>query len=155
VRGTLEVCNRQRARKVQLRELKMIAERFLKNFAPDKECELAIHLVDTPEIQRLNETWLRHAGSTDVITFDYHDPEQPQRLAGDIFICVHEAVVQAKQFGTSWQSEVVRYIVHGILHLSGLDDRTPQERRKMKQAENHWMKVLSVLSSEFDFRNRL
>src|SRR5205807_7637515 len=101
------------------------------------------------EIQQLNETWLRHRGTTDVITFDYNDPALPRLLAGEIFVCVPQAVAQARQFNTTWQSEVVRYIVHGILHLCGLDDRTATKGRAMKKVENQWMKVLA---SEFKFR---
>ena len=46
-------------------------------------------------------------------------------LHGELFICVDEAVFQAKQFGTSWQLEIVRYVVHGVLHLRGHDDLQP------------------------------
>jgi len=45
-----------------------------------------------------------------------------QTLLGEIYICVDEAVLQARKFGTSWQSEVIRYLVHGVLHLLGFDD---------------------------------
>jgi len=43
-------------------------------------------------------------------------------ILGEIFICVDEAVLQARKFGTSWPSEVVRYIIHGVLHLCGFND---------------------------------
>ena len=46
-------------------------------------------------------------------------------LHGEIFICVDEAVLQARKFRTSWQSEIVRYLVHGVLHLLGHDDSRP------------------------------
>jgi len=156
VSGSLEFRNRQRARKINPRRLKAIIRSFLE--APNKAADhglpfhhygLAIHLVDSPEIQNLNETWLRHKGPTDVITFDYSDPAQPHRLGGEIFICIPEAIAQANQFDTTWQSEVVRYIVHGILHLSGFDDQTRGQQRKMKRVEDHWMKILSA---EFDLR---
>jgi probable rRNA maturation factor len=56
---------------------------------------------------------------------------------------VDEALAQARQFQTSWQSEVVRYVAHGILHLQGYDDLKPALRRKMKRAENRLMRRLS------------
>jgi probable rRNA maturation factor len=146
VSGTLELRNRQREKNINLRLLKRIVGLFLDQFS---SYELGIHLVGAAEIARLNETWLQHQGPTDVITFDYHDSARPKLLAGDIFVCVPQAIAQAKQFGTSWQSEVVRYIVHGILHLRGFDDQTAKMKREMKRVEDRWVKVLS---SEFDFR---
>jgi probable rRNA maturation factor len=56
---------------------------------------------------------------------------------------VDEAVFQAKQFGTSWQSELLRYVVHGVLHLRGHDDLKSELRRKMKRAENRLVRVLA------------
>jgi rRNA maturation RNase YbeY len=64
-------------------------------------------------------------------------------LYGEIFVCVDEAVWQAQKFGASWQSEVVRYIVHGILHLLGFDDASVAARRKMKREENRRLRELS------------
>ena len=122
-----------------------------------EKAELGIHLVAAPEMTRLNETFLRHAGPTDVITFDYtetgragsplptdgaHGVTRPT-IHGEIFICVDEAVLQARKFRTSWQSEIVRYLVHGVLHLLGHDDRRAASRRKMKREENRRLRELS------------
>jgi probable rRNA maturation factor len=97
---------------------------------------LAINFVDAISITRLNETWLRHGGSTDVITFDYRDPANPGFLAGEVFVCVEEAVRQAARFKTTWRREIARYLIHGVLHLCGYDDQTAVARRKMKREEN-------------------
>jgi probable rRNA maturation factor len=59
---------------------------------------------------------------------------------------VDEAVLQARKFGTHWQSEIVRYVVHGVLHLTGHDDRLSAARRKMKREEN---RLLTGLSRRF------
>jgi probable rRNA maturation factor len=56
---------------------------------------------------------------------------------------VDEAVLQAKKFGTTWQSEIARYIVHGILHLLGHDDLHAAARRRMKREENRRLAGLS------------
>ena len=64
-------------------------------------------------------------------------------IHGEIFICVDEAVLQARKFGTSWQSEIVRYIVHGVLHLLGFDDSSAGARHKMKREENRRLGGLS------------
>jgi probable rRNA maturation factor len=116
------------------------------------EAELGVNLVAAPEMTLINETFLRHEGSTDVITFDYSNAECGVRSAelnlhGELFICVDEAVLQARQFKMTWQSEIVRYLVHGILHLLGHDDRHPAARRRMKREEN---RRLAGLSKKFN-----
>jgi len=97
----------------------------------------------------LNEMFLQHEGSTDVITFDHVEPgtrnvECETGLHGELFICVDEAVWQARRFRTTWQSEVVRYIVHGVLHLRGFDDRRVTERRRMKREEGRLLRWLTA-----------
>ena len=106
------LANRQRTRKINLRLLKQIADALLAGLKIEN-AELGVHLVATPEMIRLNEKFLRHAGPTDVITFDYADPKR--QAHGEIFICMDEAVLQARKFRTSWQSEIARYLVHGVL----------------------------------------
>ena len=160
-RMNVSIFNSRRARKVNLPLLKQIAETLLHELEIH-DAKLEINLVASREITRLNEKYLRHAGPTDVIAFDYgigvpplggFPPEQPQRtnrlkpelqiLHGEIFICVDEAVVQASHFKTNWQSEVVRYLVHGVLHFCGHDDLRPAARRKMKREENRLLRRLS------------
>jgi probable rRNA maturation factor len=69
-------------------------------------------------------------------------PPFPTTLHGELFICVDDAIFQAKQFNTNWQSEMVRYVVHGVLHLLGYDDLQPELKRKMKRAENRLVRLL-------------
>ena len=59
-----------------------------------------------------------------------------------MFVCVDIATAQAKEFKSSWQAEVVRYIIHGVLHLLGYDDLKPDLRRKMKCEENRLVRWL-------------
>jgi rRNA maturation RNase YbeY len=147
---TLTLLNRQRTRPVNLRLLRRIIEAFL--LSPQSTIsvayDLTLYLVAAPEMIRLNETHLRHKGSTDVITFDYADPAQPDFLHGEIFVCPDEALIQARRFRTTWQSELVRYAVHGILHLRGYDDQTTRARCKMKKVENQSM---AELGRQFTF----
>jgi probable rRNA maturation factor len=131
--------NRQQLRAVELRFLRRVTRELLADFLQITEADLGFFLVAEPEMTRLNESFLHHAGSTDVITFDYasQGTADPQRvLHGEIFICVDEAVAQARRFRTSWQAEIVRYVVHGTLHLIGYDDRRVADRRRMKRTED-------------------
>ena len=148
--------NRQRTRNVNSPLLRRVTSVLLTDLLLLERSELAIHLVAAPEMARVNQQFLDHAGSTDVITFDYageldslavgerggsiHLPEQ---LHGEIFICIDDAVKQARQFRTTWQSELARYLIHGVLHLVGYDDLTAAGRRVMKREENRLLRMLS------------
>jgi probable rRNA maturation factor len=133
--------NRQRVRAVNKNYLRRIALALLTERPQIEQADLGIYLVAEMEMTRLNEMFLRHQGSTDVVTFDYSDFRR--QLHGEIFICVNEAVVQARTFQTSWQSEIVRYLVHGVLHLLGHGDLRGDARRKMKREEDRLLRRLS------------
>lgn len=139
--GELCLRNRQRTRNVDLRLLRQVINRLLASPTVASNFDLTVHLVGDQEMTRINETRLRHAGSTDVITFDYGDHSGP--LAGELFVCVDEAIRQAVRFRATWQEEIVRYIIHGILHLEGYDDLRSVARRKMKSEESRRLKQLA------------
>ena len=83
-----------------------------------------------------------------VATLDRLDGCSPL-LHGEIFVCLDQAIAQARRFRTSWQSELVRYIVHGVLHLQGQQDLHAAARRRMKREEN---RLLRQLGRRFDLR---
>lgn len=105
--------------------------------------ELSVQFVGTAEMTILNEKYLRHKGPTDVITFDYGSSPQQLQLAGDVIICVDEAITQAPRFQANWHSELVRYVVHGLLHLQGFDDKTVRSRHRMKRREDEVMRSIA------------
>jgi probable rRNA maturation factor len=145
------ILNRQRTRLIDTRQLRRILRTLLDDQLHLKAYELGITLVAAPAMTRLNETFLQHKGATDVITFDYSDsrdlrrrtPDPKCEIHGEIFICIDEAIIQARRFRTTWQAEVVRYFIHGILHLRGYDDHRSRERRRMKCAENRLVRLVS------------
>src|ERR1035437_8098451 len=109
------IANRQRTKKINARLLKQITAALLAELKV-QEAELGISLVAAPEMALVNETFLQHEGSTDVIAFDHAENNSAQgvtrpALHGELFVCVDEAILQAKKFGACWQSEVVRYVV--------------------------------------------
>lgn len=145
---TVVVQNRQRTRRIDTVLLKRIATTLLRDLLDDEEAELGIHLVESEEMATVNETYLGHEGSTDVITFNHNTPDAPESskqpaLYGELFICVDDAMKFARDFGTTWQSEIARYVVHGVLHLRGYDDLEPALRRTMKREENRLMRRLA------------
>jgi probable rRNA maturation factor len=140
--GDLRVFNRQRAPTVDSRRLRSLILSLLEEGMKLEEFDLAVHLVGERAMAKCNEKYLGHKGTTDVITLDYGDNGPAGAPIGEIFVCVDEALAQGRQFRVPWQEELVRYIIHGILHLRGHDDRDTQARRRMKREEGRWLKKL-------------
>jgi probable rRNA maturation factor len=148
----LTLQNRQRTRLVETRHLRRICTILLKDLLAIKYAELGVTLVAAPEMARINEQFLHHKGSTDVITFDYSEIPDPRlktqdprlKLHGELFVCLDEAVLQARRFRTTWQSELGRYIIHGTLHLLGHDDHHGLDRRAMKREENRLLQLINA-----------
>ena len=138
----LAIRNRQRTRAVNVRQLERMAQLLLTELLGLGDFELCVHLIRATQMARLNALFLKHSGSTDVITFDHNETPPRDRVAGEIFISVDDAVVQARRFRTSWQSEIVRYVIHGVLHLRGLNDLTPAQRRIIKREENRLLRQI-------------
>jgi probable rRNA maturation factor len=144
---TLCLRNRQRVCPIDLRFLRRILRYILDHRFKGPDHELCFHFVEARELARINEEFLHHIGSTDVITFDYssagarrrlrppRDMEFYSPLHGEIFICPEVAASHAREFRTSWQEETVRYAIHGLLHLQGYDDLAAGPRRQMKREE--------------------
>lgn len=152
LRGILNFRNRQRDRRLDLRWLRGVVRHMLVEQLHVSSTELCFHFVGTEEMADVNWQFLQHEGSTDVITFDHRqtvaaDDQRPGTLHGEAFICVADAVKQAREFRTTWQSEAVRYVVHALLHLQGYDDLQPAKRRVMKREEN---RVMRELARRFD-----
>jgi probable rRNA maturation factor len=105
--------------------------------------QVAVHFVGASEMTLLNETFLGHPGATDVITFDYRKDAPAGCLSGEVFVCVDVAMAQAPEFRTTWQEELARYVIHGVLHLLGYDDKSPAPRKRMKLEEERFLKELS------------
>jgi probable rRNA maturation factor len=140
------VADSQKSKRLNRAFLKRVTENLLSKQLGLEDAEVGFDFVNDQRMAELNQRYLGHEGSTDVITFPYSESDGP--LQGDIFICVDEAIRQSRSFKTTWQQEIVRYMVHGILHLLGEDDLKPDLRRKMKRKEN---RLVEKLSEEFSF----
>jgi probable rRNA maturation factor len=145
----LTIHHRQNTRRVKIGPLRRLTKTLLVDYLLKTKFDLSVCLVNTAEITSLNESFLHHKGPTDVITFDYSETGAADSdIFGEIFICIDQAVSQARRFRTTWQSELVRYIVHGLLHLCGYDDDRATSRREMKVAEDC---LVRQLARRFDF----
>ena len=84
----------------------------------------------------INRQYLGHDYYTDIITFDSREDPAAKRLDGDIFISVDPVRANGEYFGEGFGREIMRVVAHGLLHLCGEDDLTPQQQKKMRAAEN-------------------
>lgn len=95
--------------------------------------EIGYLFVDDEKILEVNREYLGHDYYTDVITFDY---DEDDTVSGDIVISLDTVSSNAQLFGKTYEEELYRVIIHGILHLCGINDKGPGEREIMEAAEN-------------------
>ena len=103
--------------------------------------EIAYIFVDDEEILRVNREYLQHDYYTDIITFDY---TEGNTISGDLFISLDTVRTNAEQFDKPYDEELHRVIIHGILHLCGINDKGPGEREIMEAAEDKALALLGV-----------
>lgn len=102
----------------------------------------SISIVDDPTIHELNRTHLDHDWPTDVISFVFEP--HPTRIDGEIIASADTARKLCVQAGWPYQDEILLYVVHGMLHLSGLDDIEDQQRSLMRAKEQQCLLSLGV-----------
>ncbi|MFA7492090.1 MAG: rRNA maturation RNase YbeY [Proteiniphilum sp.] len=84
------------------------------------------------KILEINQHYLQHDFYTDIITFDY---SEGNRISGDVFISLDTVLSNSIQYETDYQEELYRVIIHGVLHLCGMNDKSDAEQQQMKAAE--------------------
>ena len=97
------------------------------------------------KILEVNRQYLQHDYYTDIITFDYCEDEEvmghKNTISGDLFISLDTVRTNAEQQATTYEEELHRVIIHGILHLVGINDKGPGEREIMEAAENNALAI--------------
>ncbi len=106
-----------------------------------KKCgDIAYIFCSDQKILEINNEYLKHDYYTDIITFDY---TENNRISGDIFISIDTVKSNAEKFKVAYEDELHRIIIHGILHLCGINDKKPGEREIMTQKEDEALALLS------------
>ncbi len=95
---------------------------------------LEINFISGEDIHAINKSYLKHDYTTDIITFNYSD--SLQQIDGEIFISIDDALSNSKKFRVTLSDELVRLVIHGILHLLGYDDQNLTDKKIMKRLEN-------------------
>ncbi len=117
--------------------------RWIKDTAAEynkKTGEIVFIFCNDERILEVNNKYLQHDYFTDIITFDY---SEGAIISGDIFISIDTVASNATEFEVSFEAEINRIMIHGILHLCGQDDKTTESREIMTQKENLALKRLS------------
>lgn len=107
---------------------------------------LNIVFVNDKRILEINKAYLAHNYYTDVITFDYL--QQEKTIQSDIFISIDTVIDNAKNFKVSYFDELLRVIIHGVLHLCGYDDATEEMQKTMRLKENTYLKMFQNRDSK-------
>ncbi len=106
--------------------------------------EIAYLFCNDEIILAVNRQFLGHDYYTDIITFDYSEGDY---LSGDIFISIDTVRSNAELYRVSFQEELYRVVIHGILHLCGMKDGSEQEEEAMRETENRALEKLTFLLS--------
>ena len=114
--------------------IKLVAAGFGK-----KVDELAYLFCDDQKILEVNRQYLQHDFFTDIITFDYSEGDA---IAGDIFISLETVRSNSQKYHTPYEEELHRVIIHGVLHLCGLQDKSRREQIAMREAEEKALNLL-------------
>lgn len=93
-------------------------------------------------LHRINLEYLNHDTYTDIITFPYSN----ETIESDIFISIDRVRENAQTFKVSFTHELHRVIIHGVLHLLGYGDKTPEEQQQMRNKENFWIGKVEPLN---------
>jgi probable rRNA maturation factor len=109
-----------------------------------QEAEISIAIVDDPTIRNLNCTYLGHDDETDVISFPLDQDEDRNFLSGQLIVSADTAASVAQESNRAVDDELLLYVVHGTLHLVGLDDKQPESAAKMRAAEQKFLAQMSV-----------
>ena len=104
-----------------------------------KTGDIAYIFCSDEKILEVNRQYLQHDYYTDIITFDY---TSGNKISGDLFISLDTVRTNAEKFQTSYNEELHRTIIHGILHLCGINDKGPGEREIMEAHENQALAIL-------------
>jgi probable rRNA maturation factor len=118
--------------------------RRARGMVKSKLVELAVALVDHATMSRLHRQYMGILGPTDVLTFPLDHDSKGKVLSGEVVVCVTEAERAARRRKIPLQHELLLYALHGMLHLSGFDDKTQAGFAKMHRTEDSILKRLGV-----------
>lgn len=134
----IEIINQQKLKRINLKVLSACLKKTQAFFDPSPNLskrknpvKLSILLCDNTFIKKLNKKYFKSSNATDVISFPLSDKFEPDYL-GEVVVSVEKAVQVSRKLSCDWKKELTLYIIHGILHLMGYDDRRKKQRSIME-----------------------
>jgi len=115
---------------------------IIKNIEQEEQVRFSsIEIVFTDEegIVDINKTYLDRDYVTDIISFRLDDDDTGQMIEGTLYCCAPRIIEQSSEFETEQESEFLRVIIHGLLHLTGYNDKSEMEKETMTKLENHYL----------------
>lgn len=138
----VEIANNQDRLTVHAERLETIAQTILSD-AGFKSGEVSIAVVDDPTIHELNRTYLQHDYPTDVLSFVLE--ESTDSLSGEVIVSSDTAISNALEYDLSPEDELLLYVIHGLLHLVGYEDKNDRARAEMREQETGYLKQCGVI----------
>lgn len=137
----IAINNQQRTLKLNRQRLRAAIKEVLRGEGLASG-EISLAIVDDPAIHELNRRWLAHDEPTDVLSFVLE--KDGSQIEGEVIVSADTAARRAVEFHWSADAELLLYVIHGILHLVGYDDKAPADRDRMRDRELHYLQRLGV-----------
>ena len=132
----IEVTSHQQVHEIATERLGKVAHEITSD-AGFNSGFIDISVVDDVMIHEVNRRWLQHDYPTDVLSFVFD--RNNNRLEGEVLASVETAATKAPDYGWSIEDELFLYVIHGVLHLIGCDDKSPEQEMEMRQEERRFL----------------
>ena len=139
----LEVLDEQDELAIDLEKVRDVCEHIL---ADGKiiSGRINVVLVNSDTIQQYNRDFLQHDYPTDTISFPIENRRDEGHLEGEVLVCTEVAKERSEEFGWTAEEESFLYVVHGMLHLIGFEDATPEQQAIMQEKERYYLATLGI-----------
>ncbi|MDR3234404.1 MAG: rRNA maturation RNase YbeY [Planctomycetaceae bacterium] len=138
-----EILDEQDLLKADIVKIRTVCDKILDD-SHIRSGKLNVVLVDNDTIHQYNADFLHHDYPTDVISFPVEYRQSEGHLEGEILVCSEVACERAKEFGWQPQDELLLYVIHGLLHLAGFDDKTEALQAVMRQKEREYLAFAGI-----------